>query len=163
MCPTEQSVRVRRKVAFRSRDCGPEGIGVEARTGIVSATEVSGYADILPDVQVGGRVPAVRMPSAVGASELIAAVDFRQWLLAAKGAHRSQAEQYGNADKFSHHSPLVNDSENCTRFRFPVGVVKPGLVEPIPRYGFLPGARGMFFGFPNRIKSPKRVRNYSLS
>jgi len=41
--------------------------------------------------------------------------------------------------------------------------LKPGLVEPIPRYGFLPGARGMFVGFPGRSKSQKRVLSYSLS
>src|ERR1700736_815674 len=78
MGAAKQSMRIRREAALVGRDHWPKSVSVETRARVIYAAEIRGCAQPASNVHVRGSVPAAGMPSAVGAGELVASVNF--WL-----------------------------------------------------------------------------------
>src|SRR5258707_3126816 len=78
MGAAKQSMCIRREASLMGRHYRPKGVSVEIRARVIYAAEIRGCAHPASEVQVGGSVPSVGMPSAVGAGELVASVNF--WL-----------------------------------------------------------------------------------
>src|SRR5579864_2411694 len=80
---------------------------VHAFAGLIYAAEVAGYSEVAGNIHVGSAVPAAGMPAAVEAGELIASVNFRLGRFRSHAQHRSHTNQNRNANKLSHHFPLM--------------------------------------------------------
>jgi predicted ABC-type ATPase len=78
MGAAKQSMRIRGEASLVGRDYRTKCVSVEIRARVIYAAEIPGRAHPASEVQVGGSVPAAGMPSAVGAGELVASVNF--WL-----------------------------------------------------------------------------------
>ena len=91
MRATEQSVDVWREDALRVRKHRADRVGVEALALAESGAQVASNADRLPDVEIRRGAEAVRVPSTVGAGELITTEHFRLGNFPSHSEQRSHA------------------------------------------------------------------------